>query len=43
MNGNETGPSGDKGAGRVLPEVELAPLEAADREAFIADNQRAFN
>ncbi len=26
-----------------MPKVSLAPLEEADREAFIADNQRAFN
>jgi len=42
MNGNGTGKSGDGRAGRALPEVELRPLEEADREAFIEDNQRAF-
>ena len=43
MNGNGTREFGDGGAGRVLPVVELIPLEEGDREAFIADNQEAFN
>ena len=43
MNGNGTTGSGNGAAKRVLPEVALAPLEEADREAFISDNQEAFH
>ena len=43
MSGKVATESGSGGAKRALPVVALVPLEEGDRDAFVADNQEAFN